>query len=105
MLCDDVLDLVEAIAGGELMPNRDVAVHLESCAACRAALERARTIEHMLQSRSLPQPPAHFTARTLARVRRARWRSEQIFDLGFNLALLLLAVAVGGGIWMLVHQS
>jgi len=38
-------------------------------------------------------------------VRRARWRSEQFLDVGFNVAIGAIVLAVVGGIWMLLHRS
>src|SRR5262249_1000187 len=37
--------------------------------------------------------------------RRARWRSDQFLDVGFNIAIVLVVVAVIGGVWMLVHRT
>jgi predicted anti-sigma-YlaC factor YlaD len=105
MFCDEALDAVEAIAGGELIPDGRIAHHLATCPNCAAALDTAKKLEQMLQTRPVPRPSAQFTARTLTRVRRARWRSEQMFDAGFNVAVVLVVVAVFGGIWMLLHQS
>ena len=105
MFCDEALDAVEAIAAGELIADGRIAHHLATCPNCAAALDTAKRLEQMLQSRPVPRPPAQFTARTLTRVRRARWRSEQMFDAGFNVALVLLVIAVVGGIWMLLHRS
>ena len=59
----------------------------------------------MLQARPAPRPAPQFTSRTLARVRRARWRSEQFLDVGFNVAIVAIVAAVVGGIWMLLHRS
>jgi hypothetical protein len=47
----------------------------------------------------------HFTPRTLIRIRRARWRSEQFLDVGFNIAIVAIVVAIVGGIWMLFNRS
>ena len=105
MFCDEALDAVEAIAGGELIPDGRIAHHLATCPNCAAALDTAKKLEQMLQTRPVPRPSAQFTARTLTRVRRARWHSEQMFDAGFNVAVVLVVVAVFGGIWMLLHQS
>jgi anti-sigma factor RsiW len=105
MFCDEALDSVESIAGGELKPDGRVADHLATCPNCAAALEGARKLERMLQARPIPRPPAQFTARTLTRVRRARWRSEQFLDVGFNVAMAAIVIAVGGAIWMLLHRS
>jgi len=105
MFCDEALDTVEAIAAGEVMPDGRVASHLASCPNCALALERARQLEASLRQREVPAPPAQFTSRTLARVRRARWRSDQFLDMGFNVAIGLIVVAVLGGVWMLLHRT
>jgi hypothetical protein len=105
MFCDEALDAVEAIAAGELMADGRVAAHLASCPNCALALEGARQLERSLRQRVVPTPPAQFTSRTIARVRRARWRSDQFLDLGFNLAIGLVVVAVVAGVWMLLHRT
>lgn len=105
MFCDEALDAVEAIAAGDLTPDGRVAEHLTSCPNCAAALVSARALERMLRGRSIPKPPAQFTTRTLARVRRARWRSEQFLDVGFNVAIAAVVVAVIAGVWMLLNRS
>ncbi len=53
----------------------------------------------------MPVAPAQFTSRTLARIRRARWRTDQFLDVGFNLAIATIVFAVVGGVWMLLHRS
>lgn len=105
MFCDEALDTVEAIAAGEVMPDGRVASHLATCPNCALALERARQLEATLRQREVPVPPAQFTSRTLARIRRARWRSDQFLDVGFNLAIGLIVFAVLGGVWMLFHRT
>src|SRR5262245_65331085 len=105
MFCDEALDAVEAIAAGDLTPDGRVAEHLTTCPNCAAALVSARALERMLRVRSIPKPPAQFTTRTMTRVRRARWRTEQFLDVGFNVALIAIVVAVVGGIWMLLNRS
>jgi anti-sigma factor RsiW len=105
MFCDEALDSIEAIAGGELTPDGRIAAHLASCPNCAAALESARALETMLRGRAVPAPPAQFTIRTLGRVRRARWRAEQYLDAGFNVAVGVVVLAVIGGIWMLLNRS
>jgi anti-sigma factor RsiW len=105
MFCDEALDTVEAIAAGELVPDGRIATHLATCPNCALALERARQLEASLRRREAPAPPAQFTARTLAKIRRARWRSDQFLDAGFNVALGLVAIAVLGGVWMLMHRT
>jgi anti-sigma factor RsiW len=105
MFCDETLDAVEAIAAGELAPDGRVAAHLVSCPHCASALDRAQKLERLLRARPVPQAPPQFTTRTLTRVRRARWRSEQFLDMGFNLAMGAVVLAVVGGAWMLLHRS
>jgi predicted anti-sigma-YlaC factor YlaD len=105
MFCDEALDAIEPIAAGELTPDGRIADHLATCPNCAAALEDARRLERMLQARPTPRPAPNFTSRTLNRVRRARWRTEQVLDVGFNVAIIAIVVAVVGGIWMLLHRS
>jgi len=105
MFCDEVLEIVEAIAAADVTPEGRIAEHLASCADCAAALDSARRVERMLRERPVPAAPAQFTARTLGRVRRARWRSEQFLDAGFNAAIGLILVGVVGAIWLLAHRS
>src|SRR5262249_5321415 len=66
----------------------------ETCRLCAAALESARHVDRLLKSRGTPKPPPNFTARTMTRVRRARWRSEQFLDAGFHVALALVALGI-----------
>ena len=105
MFCDETLDAVEAIAAGELTPEGRIAQHLGSCRQCAAALESARRIETMLQARPVPRPPQQFTIRTMARIRRARWRSDQFLDAGFNAAVALVTLGVIATVWLLVDRS
>jgi len=105
MFCDEALDAVEAIAADDLQPEGRVAAHLASCPNCAAALVSARSLEQLLRRRAVPAPPAQFTSRTLARVRRARWRSDQFLDVGFNLAIAAIVLAVVGGTWLLLHRT
>jgi len=105
MFCDEALDAVEAIAAGDLSPAGRIAEHLSSCPNCAAALVKAQQLERVLQRRGVPQPPPQFTARTLTRVRRARWRSDQFLDAGFNVAIVVVVVALLGGVWMLLNRT
>jgi anti-sigma factor RsiW len=105
MFCDEALDAVEAIAAGDMTPDGRVGEHLVTCPNCAAALESAKVLERMLQARPTPRAPAQFTSRTLARVRRDRWRSEQFVDVGFNVAISAIVAAVVAGVWMLLNRS
>jgi predicted anti-sigma-YlaC factor YlaD len=105
MFCDEVLERIEAVAGGDLALDARLTAHLSSCANCRAVLDHARGIERMLQARPAPVAPAHFTSRTLARIRRDRWRRDQLLDAGFNTAVASLVLATVAGVWLVMNQS
>jgi predicted anti-sigma-YlaC factor YlaD len=105
MFCDEALDAVEAIAAEDRQPDGRVAAHLASCPNCAAALVSARSLERLLQRRAVPSPSPQFTSRTLARVRRARWRSDQFLDVGFNVAIGAIVFAVVGGIWLVLNRT
>jgi predicted anti-sigma-YlaC factor YlaD len=105
MFCDEALESIEPIAAGDLMPEARIAAHLTSCAHCRAALSRARELERMLQARAVPAPPPHFTSRTLARIRRDRWRRDQLLDAGFNTAVASLVLTAIASVWLVMNQS
>ena len=105
MFCDEALDAIESIAAGELTPEGRIAQHLASCRNCGAALAAARQLEGMLRTRGVPKPSQQFTTRTMARVRRARWRTEQVLDVGFNIALTLVVLGIVGGVLMLLNVS
>ena len=97
MTCDDVIDLVDAIAGGDAEVTPDVRAHVETCPRCAAALASARRIELALSAREGPAAPATFTAAVSARIRRERWSAEQQVDRLFNLAIAAAIVLVIGG--------
>jgi hypothetical protein len=82
-----------------------MADHLASCRGCAAALESARRVDALLRSRAAPPAPAQFSSRVMSRMRRARWRSEQWLDWGFNVALALAGALVVTGLWMIMRQS
>ena len=105
MTCDDVQNVIEIIASGEMTPDTQMASHLATCRSCASALEAAQRIDALLRQRPVPPPPAQFTARTMAGIRRARWRNEQMIDWGFNAALALVGVAVATVIWIVVSRS
>ena len=105
MYCDEALDAVEAVAAGDVTPDGRLADHYATCPNCSSALRGARSLEQMLQQRRVPAPPPQFTARAMTRVRRARWRSDQVIDLGFNVAVAAIILAIVGGVWMVMRRS
>jgi len=105
MFCDEVLDAIEPIAAGELKPEGRIAEHLASCPNCAAALGHAQELERLLAARPQPRPPSQFTTRTIGRLRRARWRSDQVVDLGFNVALGFLVIAFIGLVLLVMQWT
>lgn len=105
MRCEHLEPLLEAIADGSLEPGPEDREHLQTCEVCHARLERARMIHEWLMLREMPAPPASFTAGVMARVGHERWRTERVFDLGFNLAIaagvLLIVAGAAGLAWSL----
>ena len=105
MTCKDVIELVEAIAGGDLEPTAELRAHFETCARCASALASARRLEAVLAAREVPPVPARFAPLVLQRVRRERWRAEQQVDRLFNLAMVAALVIVAGGVLALMNVS
>ena len=105
MFCDEVLEAVEPIAAGELAPSPRIAEHLASCRGCAGALDSARRLDALLRARTAPVPPAHFSSRVMNGLRRARWRTEQMLDWGFNLALVAAGVVVVISLWVVMRRS
>ncbi|MEO8256166.1 MAG: hypothetical protein ABI868_02360 [Acidobacteriota bacterium] len=105
MFCDETLDAIEAIAAGELRPEGRVALHLGTCHHCAAALDSARRLDRMLAARPVPRPSQQFTIRTMTRIRRARWRSDQFLDVGFNVAIALIVLGISGAGWLIFDRS
>jgi hypothetical protein len=97
MSCKDALNLVEAIAAGDVEPDASARGHFESCPRCASALASARRIEAVLSRREAPAAPARFTQVVLGRVRRERWRSEQQLDRVFNIGIAAALMLVVGG--------
>ena len=97
MTCRDVVQLVEAIAAGDLAVSDEVRAHVESCPHCAAALASAHRLEAALAGWPQPAAPDAFTRAVLARVRKEQWTSEQRIDRMFNAAMVFaLLVAVAG---------
>lgn len=105
MFCDEVLELVEAIAAGDVTPEARVMAHLQSCAGCAAALADARRVDELLKQRTAPAAPPQFTTRIMGRLRRERWRRDQFLDLGFNLVVGVAVLGLLAGFWVLLSQS
>ena len=105
MFCDEALDAVERIAAGDLAADGRIAEPLNTCPNCAAALDSARRVERLLRQRPVPRVPPQFTTSTLGKVRRARWRSDQWLDAGFNLGIAAMVVAMLAALWMFLNRS
>lgn len=105
MTCDDVLDLVDAIASGDVPLDADVRAHLAACPRCAAALAFARRIEALIAARPAPAPPANFTSTVRREISRERWRAEQSVDWLFNFAVAVGLAIVVGGVAGLMNQE
>jgi anti-sigma factor RsiW len=95
--CEDADPFIEAAAVGETVPD-EVTAHVTSCAGCAARLAMARRIEAALAARAVVAPPATFTTGVIARLRRDRWRAEQVVDFGFNVAVAIGILIVVAGL-------
>ena len=103
MQCADVLDLVEPIAAGDLLPDERVREHLHSCPACAGALASARRVEALLKGMEFPVAPPAFARQVLQRIRGDRWRSEQNVDRLFNVAIVTAVILIVGGLLALLN--
>jgi hypothetical protein len=105
MFCDEVLEAIEPVAAGDLPLDDRLAAHVDSCAHCRAALDRAREIERLLSARPAPAAPPHFTSRTLAQIRLEWWQSEQVVDTAFNIGMAILFTTAVAAVWVLLRSA
>ena len=103
MNCPDVLDLVEPIAAGDLVPDDRVRDHLQSCPGCAGALASAQRLEAQLKAMEFPAAPPAFASRVLQRIRRDRWQSEQNVDRLFNVAMVAAVILIAGGVLAMLN--
>lgn len=105
MFCDELLELIDAIASGDVTPDSRMRAHLSSCGGCAAALDDARSVDALLRARPVPPPPPQFTARIMGRIRRDRWRRDQFLDVGFNVVVGLIVFGMLAVVWTVLSQS
>ncbi len=102
MTCHEAEPFIEALAVGDEVPDA-VRLHAADCQHCAARLALAQRIDHTLAARPVAVVPPSFTLSVMARLRRDRWRTEQVVDLGFNVAVaigvLLILAGIGGFAW------
>jgi len=104
MGCDDVEPIVEAAAASEAL-SAEALRHLDECARCQQKLANARIIDAALRDMTPVVPPAAFTTTVMARVRRERWRTEQLVDWGFNIAVAIGVLLIASGVFGLAWAS
>ena len=105
MRCEDVQDLIESLADGELQPTAEMTAHLQACANCSTALTRARQIDSALPTLPKASPPSAFTQSVLLRTRSIRWQSEQRFDWWFNAVVAASLAVVALGVYGLMNLT
>jgi hypothetical protein len=109
MKCSDVLDLVEPIAAGDLVPDERVREHLHSCPGCAGALASARRVEAQLKTMEFPAAPPAFATRVLQRIRRDRWQSVAavILIVGGLVAMLNVATVISltSSVWTVLKEG
>ena len=96
MTCVEANTFIEAAAVGDAVPE-EVRAHVASCRGCAARLALAQRIEHALAHRPVAPVPDDFTDALMMRIRRERWRAEQVIDVGFNIAALFGILLIVGG--------
>jgi hypothetical protein len=102
MTCSEFDDLIEPLAAGEIERSGEIDAHVASCARCRDALRLATEMDRVFRSQAVPAVGPAFVSSVLARVRRERWRAEQMLDLAFNAAVVLAVTTGVGGLYALL---
>ena len=103
MTCDDVLEIVEAIAAGDVEVDSALRAHFETCPRCASTLASARRLETLLVARAKPKAPDGFTQAVLARIRQEQWQSEERVDRLFNVAIVIALLLVVGSVIALTN--
>jgi len=101
--CDHVLEIVEAIAAGDIEVDKARRAHFETCPRCASTLASARRLETMLTARAKPKAPDGFTQAVLARIRQEQWQSEERVDRLFNVAIVIALLLVVGSVIALTN--
>jgi hypothetical protein len=98
MTCDEMRDLIEPWATGEVSPSTEAAAHLRECASCQEAFAIAMEIEQALAGADTVAIPSHFTDRVVRAARREqsidRTFGDEIFHAVTTGALVIAGIAV-----------
>ena len=105
MRCEEVSDLIEPWAAGELTPPAEAVTHMNGCPRCAVQLALARQLDRLLARRQDLSAPPQFSQDVLRRARRDWWRAEERLDRWFNAALVAGLLLVAAGIWLLFDLS
>jgi hypothetical protein len=69
MKCHEISELIPELAAGFVAVGPEIESHLQSCAACAAALQELRQTMAVLDEWQVPEPSPYFSTRVMARVR------------------------------------
>ena len=97
MTCEQVEELIDAVAGGEIPATEAFSAHVQTCPPCAAGLAAATQLERALRAAPAISAPPRFTPAVLARIRKERWLADQQMDWVFNLtiAVAIAMIAIG----------
>ena len=97
MSCADAQRAIEWMVDGAASTDDAVGRHVERCARCSASLALARRLDRLLTEEPTPAAPPELLPAVLSRVSQERWRSDQVIDRWFTVALVAgLLLSVGG---------
>lgn len=101
--CELIDDFLDDLGADPSRLPAELAAHLETCETCRSALAALVTVHQRLLAAPIPEPPAHFSSRTLARLD-AWHRSRPAWQPAFyQLGAIVSGVALVGAALALVR--
>ena len=103
MTCDDVLQIVEAIAAGDVEVDSALRAHFETCPRCASTLASARRLETMLAARPSQRPRTASLRPCSQGSGSEQWQSEERVDRLFNVAIVIALLLVVGSVIALTN--
>ncbi len=101
MNCDDIQDLIEPWATGEVLPSPEAAAHLRTCVRCQQACVLASQIQQVLADDGAITAPAGFTDRVVRKTHRSQWwLTPEFAQTAYGVVSSGALVAAGAAIWM-----